>query len=255
MAKLYGLLGQKLGHSFSKNYFTEKFHHAKTDAVYENFEIAEIEEFETVIRENPNLAGLNVTIPYKEAIIPYLDGLTLTAELVGAVNVIEFRNGRHFGHNTDVVGFRESLSEVYEPGPGGVALILGTGGASKAVKYALSHYFAFDEIIYVSRNPSGENVIGYDDLDAALMKKTLLVVNTTPLGMFPDVDSMPDIPVALLQKECLVFDLTYNPTETKLLQAAKAHGCMIKNGMAMLVKQADAGWSIWNGKPADPDKR
>lgn len=255
MTKLYGLLGQKLEHSFSKNYFTEKFRHDKIDALYENFEINSIEAFEDLVHDHSNLAGMNITIPYKEAVIPYLDGLTLTAEMVGAVNVIEFRNGKRFGHNTDVLGFRESLSEVYEPGPGGTALILGTGGASKAVQYALKHYFAFEKIIIVSRDPSGENQIGYADLDAAWMEKTLLVVNTTPLGMFPDVDSMPAVPIELLQKDCLVFDLTYNPPETKLMSAAKAHGCQVKNGLDMLVKQADGAWAIWNGKLADPEKR
>lgn len=248
MTTLYGLLGRKLAHSFSRGYFTEKFHNERIHAVYENFEIEKIEEIIPLIQQHKNLVGLNVTIPFKEEVIPYLDGLTLTAELVGAVNVIEFKNGKLFGHNTDVIGFRDSLAAAYDHGPGGNALILGTGGAAKAVNFVLHHYFAFDEIRFVSREPKSENEIGYDVLDESLLKETRLVVNTTPLGMFPNIDEMPELPIENLVQSCLVFDLIYNPTETKLLQAAKLNGNPIQNGMDMLIKQADAAWEIWNGE-------
>ena len=246
MTKIYGLLGKHLGHSFSKSYFTEKFHSEKIDAVFENFELPRIEDFPALIQSQTALAGMSVTIPYKEAVIPFLYGLTLRAELIGAVNAIEFRNGKLFGHNTDVLGFRDALSESYEGMPGGTALILGTGGASKAVHYALQHYFAFEQILYVSRKPEGSHQIGYAQLDHAILKNVKLVVNTTPLGMFPAVDAMPLLPTDLLPNDAHVFDLIYNPVETKLLQAAKAHGCTIQNGMVMLLRQADAAWAIWN---------
>ena len=251
----FGLVGKHISYSFSEGYFTQKFEElGLDDHSYENFDIDDIVEFPELITKNHNIKGLNVTIPYKESVIRYLNEISKKANKIGAVNTIRFTKKGLKGYNTDVYGFQKSIEPLLK-NHHEKALIFGTGGASKAVKYALEHYFAFEAILSVSRNPTGENVIGYDDLDAALMGKALLVVNTTPLGMFPDVDSMPALPIELLQKDCLVFDLTYNPTETKLLKAAKAHGCMVKNGLAMLVKQADAGWAIWNGELADPDKR
>ena len=245
MTAIYGLIGKKLGHSFSKNYFMEKFHAEHIDAVFENFEMDDIKEFASFQEENPHLRGLSVTIPYKEAILPYLDALSPNAQAVGAVNCIAFRDGLAVGHNTDVIGFRDSLAEVYTAEPGGKALILGTGGAAKAVLYALQHYFEFDHILHVSRNPVGDDTIGYTQLAQEGLGGYRLIVNTTPLGMFPQVDGCPDLDFESLQADCFVFDLIYNPEETQLLKAAQARGCLTSNGMDMLIRQAEASWEIW----------
>lgn len=246
--KLYGLLGKKLGHSFSKGYFSEKFQQMHLEARYENFELAEISQLSQILEIHPELCGLNVTIPYKEQIIPLLDELSATAQAISAVNVVQIKHGKLIGHNTDMIGFRDSLSEIYQPGPGGTALVLGSGGASKAVIHALAHFFAFDEILVVSRSAGKKGQIAYADLSPELLAKTLLVVNTTPLGMFPDIDAKPAIDLTLLPKECLVFDLIYNPAETKLMQAAKTEGLATMNGLDMLVRQAEAAWAIWESK-------
>jgi len=242
MTAIYGLIGKNLGHSFSKSYFTEKFHSEHIDAIFENFELEEINGFTSLLASHPQLRGLSVTIPYKEAIVPYLDVLSPNAQAIGAVNCIAFRDGLTVGHNTDVIGFRESLAEVYEAAPGGKALILGTGGAAKAVEFALQHYFEFDAIELASREPQGEREVGYDTLAIGSYR---LVVNTTPLGMHPNLEGCPEIDFERLDPGCFVFDLIYNPEETKLLAAARARGCQTRNGLDMLMRQADASWEIW----------
>jgi shikimate dehydrogenase len=247
MTALYGLIGKQLGHSFSRGFFSEKFHNEHIDAVYENFELAQIDAFTALRTAHPNLRGVNVTIPYKEAIIPYLDALSPNAQAVGAVNCIDFRDGLAVGYNTDVIGFRDALAEVYGAGPGGKALILGTGGAAKAVAHVLHHYFEFDAVHFATRNPQGADQFSYAQLAQSGLQGYRLIVNTTPLGMFPAVDASPDLDIATLDRDCLVFDLIYNPEETQLLAAARAHGCPTQNGLDMLMRQAEASWKIWNG--------
>jgi shikimate dehydrogenase len=246
MTEMYGLIGRKLGHSFSKGYFTEKFHASDLDAMYENFELAEVEAFPALRAAHPQLRGCNVTIPYKEAILPYLDGLSPLARAVGAVNCIAFRDGLAIGHNTDVIGFRDSLAEVYAGAPGGMAMILGTGGAAKAVDHALAHYFEFEEILLVSRQVGGPASMTYSELANRGWGDCRLVVNTTPLGMFPDLTSCPEIDLTMLPATALVYDLIYNPEETTLLAKARALGLSTQNGLDMLMRQAEASWEIWN---------
>jgi shikimate dehydrogenase len=247
MATEYGLIGQKLSHSFSKNYFTQKFHQEHIDAVYENFELAEIEALSKLLAAHPRLNGLNVTIPYKEAIIPFLNGLSDNAKAVGAVNTIQFVGGRLIGHNTDVIGFRDALGEVYQGAPGGKALILGTGGSSKAVKYVLEHYFEFEEIWFASRAAQGPDILSYPAVEESGLGEYRLIVNCTPLGMFPHTRGLPSLPYATLDQGCFVFDLIYNPEETRLLREARKRGCPTRNGMEMLMRQAEASWRIWTG--------
>lgn len=247
MTMEFGLLGRKLGHSFSKAYFTAKFHAESIDAVYENFELESIGAFQELIFAHPRLRGMNVTIPYKEAIIPYLDSLSGAASAIGAVNVIQFQDGRLIGHNTDMIGFRDSLAEVYTGKPGGQALILGSGGSAKAIRYALEHFFQFDTLVSASREPSAEQEISYQQLQSMGLAGFGLIVNCTPVGMFPFVDEIPDLPFETLDNQCFVFDLVYNPEETRLLAAARAQGCPVRNGMDMLIRQADAAWEIWMG--------
>lgn len=244
---LFGLLGEKLGHSFSKAYFMEKFHAEGIDAVYENFEMASLQrEFPALVERHPNLQGLNVTIPYKQSIMPHLNRLSRTAQAVGAVNTIQFLSGELVGHNTDVIGFRDSLAEVYDGMPGGTALILGTGGSAKAVRHVLEHYFQFDRIQRVSRQ-SGLGVLAYAELAGLDWSAVQLIVNCTPAGMHPNVDAMPSLPWELLHSGVFVFDLIYNPVETRLLERARLQGCPSRNGMDMLIRQAEAAWSIWMG--------
>jgi shikimate dehydrogenase len=247
MTALYGLIGRKLGHSFSKGFFMEKFHAEHIDAVYENFELEDASAYLRLREQFPALRGCNVTIPYKEAIIPHLDVLSDLAELVGAVNCIGFDGGLAIGYNTDVIGFRDSLAEVYAGAPGGRALVLGTGGAAKAVRFVLQHFFEFERFAFVSRKPAGANEISYAEVNAAGLADVRLLVNTTPLGMHPETDQMPDLDLATLPVSAMVFDLIYNPEETRLLAAARARGCATRNGLDMLIRQAEASWEIWNG--------
>lgn len=243
----FGLLGKKLGHSFSRAYFTHKFHESHLDAVYENFELDDISGFPALCAAHPRLRGLNVTIPYKEAILPYLDALSDNARAIGAVNTVKFAGGKKIGHNTDVVGFREALAAIYEGSPGGNALILGTGGSAKAVRHVLQHYFEFDSILNATRNPVGEAQIGYPALQEMGLGGFKLIVHCTPVGMFPNEDECLDLPYATLNKDCLAFDLIYNPEETRFLVAAREQGCRVSNGMDMLILQAEASWGIWVG--------
>ena len=247
MKNEFGLLGKKLGHSFSRGYFTNKFHEGKIDAIYENFELADIAAFPELCASHPNLRGLNVTVPYKEAVIPYLDELSENAYAVGAVNTILFEGGRKIGHNTDIIGFRDALAAVYTGAPGGQALILGTGGSAKAVRFVLQHFFEFDNIQNASRYPVGEQQISYEALEIAGLSQFRLIVNCTPVGMAPHEKESIPLPYSTLDKSCLVYDLIYNPAETRLLAAAKKHGCPIANGLDMLIRQADASWAIWVG--------
>ena len=245
MGKLYGLIGYKLSHSFSKQYFEEKFLKEQlADHRYELFEIGNVQEIKRILEQNPNLDGLNVTIPYKESIIPYLDHLDKSAEKVGAVNVIKIENSSLTGYNSDFYGFQTSLFKWLPIDNENLsALILGTGGAAKAVKAVLtSNNIPFT---MVSRRASIE-AISYGDLkNSNLITENKLVVNTTPLGMAPNLDRYPDIPYKQIGKNHYVYDLIYNPSETMLLKKAGENGATIKNGLEMLELQAGKSWEIW----------
>jgi len=241
--KTFGLIGEKLTHSFSKNYFTEKFEKETiSDAIYQNFELNNIEQFIGLINLNSNIVGLNVTIPFKESVIPFLDKLSKDAQKIGAVNTIQFLNGKTIGHNTDVIGFEKSLLPLLKNHHQN-ALILGTGGAAKAVQFVLEKLnISFK---YVSRKKAKEHLL-YTDLNEEIIEKYTLIINTTPLGMFPKIDNLPNLPYQFISKKHLVYDLIYNPLETAFLQKAKAQGATIKNGLEMLQIQAEESWKIWN---------
>ncbi len=245
----YGLIGYPLGHSFSKKYFTEKLNNEKiADAVYDNYPIEDIAQFEPLYKGDPNLKGLNVTIPYKEQIIPYLDVLSEDARNIGAVNTVCLctKTGKlvKVGHNTDVPGFRKSLLEQLSAKPQ-QAIVLGTGGSSKAVVYVLEGMGV--EVIRVSSSGK-EGAVGYGDLTEKLVRSAKLIVNTTPLGMHPAIEGFPDIPYDALTSDHLLFDLVYNPAVTKFMQIGRNRGASVVNGHDMLVYQAEESWQIWNRK-------
>lgn len=243
---LYGLIGHPLGHSFSKRFFNEKFQNEMIDAEYRNFDIDTIKSFPTIIEEHSNLRGLNVTIPYKELIIPYLDELSEDAQAIGAVNVIKIsRNheGVHLkGYNSDVIGFTDSIRPLLKPFHK-KALILGTGGASKAIRYGL--YKLGIETCFVSRRPK-EGMLTYSDLTADIMAEYTVIVNCSPVGMFPHTDERPDLPYQLIGSHHILYDLVYNPDETLFMKSGKEQGATTKNGLEMLILQARAGWNFWN---------
>lgn len=243
----YGLIGYPLGHSFSKDYFNQKFESEKIEAEYVNFPISDIKEFKNVLKENPDLCGLNVTLPYKTQVMQYLDEVDEDARQIGAVNVIKFAKGlfgklKLKGYNTDIIGFKQSIEPLLN-GEHKKALILGTGGASKAVFQGLKQ--AGIEAVFVSRRP-GDWVITYADLTPEIMDSCKVIVNTTPVGMFPHINECPDIPYDLLTPSHLLYDLLYNPDETLFMKKGKAKGATVKNGLEMLLLQAFAGWEIWN---------
>ncbi|MGZ5245172.1 MAG: shikimate dehydrogenase family protein [Bacteroidia bacterium] len=246
--KKLGLIGFPLSHSFSQKYFTQKFTAlGLKDWQYELFPIEYLKDFPDLVARHPELVGLNVTIPHKVNIIKFLDELHKEAETVGAVNTIKisiYNNGKKYlkGYNTDVYGFEFSLKPLLKPHHT-KALILGTGGASKAVKFVLDKLGI--ESQFVSRNPN-ENQLSYISLDEKILQEHLLIINTTPLGMQPNINSFPEIPYQYLTENHLVYDLVYNPEETLLLQKAKAQGAQIKNGLEMLHLQAEKAWEIFS---------
>lgn len=245
--KLLGLIGYPLGHSFSRAYFTKKFEKSgRSDIEYRNFPIEDISLLPQMLQEHPNLIGFNVTIPYKKAILPYLSELDLLAQKVGAVNTVIVKGDQLKGHNTDVHGFRESLKRVCEENhlfpQGQQALILGTGGASEAVKVALKELkIPFTMVSRTAR----ESILSYQDLHQKGLKDFTIIINTTPLGMAPNVDEMPDIPYNQLTPKHLLFDLIYNPEETAFLLQGKKHKSICKNGKEMLALQAEAAFKLW----------
>ncbi|MGI4740686.1 MAG: shikimate dehydrogenase family protein [Janthinobacterium lividum] len=243
--RTFGLLGRSLAHSFSQRYFGEKFERLQlADHHYELFELAEISELPQLLAHHAELAGLNVTIPYKEQIWPYLTQVAPSAALVGAVNVIAFgADGGLVGHNTDYVGFRESLRQFYPHVAGSRALVLGTGGAAKAVSVALQELGI--GIQPVSRRPLAGHFT-YEELTPEVLAAHSLIVNTTPLGTYPNVAECPPLLYAALTSQHYLFDLIYNPGETLFLQRGRAAGAHIKNGLEMLELQAEAAWEIWN---------
>ena len=243
----YGLIGYPLGHSFSRNYFNEKFENEAIDAQYINFEIPTINDFPQILAENPELKGLNVTIPYKEKVIPYLDELDKDALAIGAVNVIKIipqkgNQSKLVGYNSDVIGFTQSIEPLLEPHHK-KALVLGTGGASKAVVYGLKQLGV--ESMLVSRHQR-PNAYTYGELAPEIMKEYTIIVNCTPVGMYPHAGQCPDIPYELLTSNHLLYDLLYNPDKTLFMRKGNAMGAVTKNGLEMLLLQAFAAWDIWN---------
>ncbi|MDO7850001.1 shikimate dehydrogenase family protein [Hymenobacter convexus] len=243
----FGLIGRTLSHSFSQTYFTQKFYSLGLgDHQYELFELASVNELPGLLAAHPDLVGLNVTVPYKESVMLYLDELAPSATRVGAVNVIERTpDGRLRGHNTDYIGFRESLRRFFPLRPEARALVLGTGGASKAVAVALQEL----GIAYwtVSRDPLGAGLT-YADLTPQLLAAHPLIINATPLGTFPRTDECPPLPYAALTEQHYLYDLVYNPAETLFMLKGKEAGAQVKNGFEMLCLQAEAAWEIWNGR-------
>ncbi len=251
MLALYGLIGFPLTHSFSPAYFKMKFAAQHTDATYELFPIKAIREFPELLKSNPDLAGLNVTTPYKDAVMRYLDEIDKVAEEIGAVNCIAFRDGKTIGFNTDAMGFEKSLNSLLKP-QHTQALILGTGGSSKAVAYTLTQLgIPFRK---VSRDKT-DDVLTYEELSGEVMTRYKLIINTTPVGMYPNVDEAPLIPYENVGEQHLLFDLIYNPEETKFLSLGKARGAVVKNGFEMLQLQAEASWEIWThgAETEDPE--
>jgi shikimate dehydrogenase len=241
--RLFGLIGYPLAHSFSKKYFTEKFEKEMlSDCAYENFPIISVEKFTSILQNYPQLKGLNVTIPYKEQIIPFLDEASETVKAIGACNCIKIFNGKLIGHNTDTTAFERSLKKELQPNHK-KALILGTGGSAKAVEFVLRKLNI--EYRYVSRKSTGENLT-YEQVTPSVIEEYELIINTTPLGMFPDISMVPLIPYDALTAKHFLFDLIYNPEKTLFLQRGEEKGATIKNGLEMLVIQAEESWRIWN---------
>lgn len=240
----FGLIGYPLGHSFSKGYFTDKFSLLGIeDAVYQNFPIESIELIREVLQFNPELKGLNVTIPYKEKILPYLDALAPEVKEIHACNCIRIVDGKLIGHNTDYAGFRTSLIKHLQPHHT-QALILGWGGASRAVAYALKSLGI--QYLIVSRRSTEAGSIQYEQLNQELLQQYQLIINCTPLGMAPDIEQAPPIPYQYLTPRHYLFDLIYNPPQTMFLQLGEEKGATIENGMDMLTLQAEESWRIWN---------
>lgn len=244
----YGLIGYPLGHSFSKNYFNEKFHNENIDAQYINFEIPDIGDLPEIVDSNPELKGFNVTIPYKEKVISYLDYISPEARAIGAVNVVKVEHkGSHVtlkGFNSDVIGFTKSIEPLLEKFHK-KALILGTGGASKAINYGLKSLGL--ENIFVSRFQR-PGTIQYEQITPEMVQEYNVIVNCTLVGMYPHVDECPQLPYKAMTTRNLLYDLIYNPDETLFMKRGKAQGANVKNGLEMLLLQAFASWEFWNGK-------
>jgi shikimate dehydrogenase len=242
--KAYGLIGYPLTHSFSEKYFAGKFSkEGITDCSYQLFELEAIDQLPRLLAAQPDLKGLNVTIPHKETVIPFLDELEEETARIGAVNVIKIENGRTKGFNSDYQGFKKSLENFLRPAETIQALVLGTGGASKAVNAALRHlHIPYKQ---VSRNPHADQ-LAYQDITPAVLAAYHLIINTTPLGTYPNTDTFPDLPYQVLTPQHSLFDLVYNPAETVFLQKGRQAGAQTRNGYEMLVLQAEAAWQIWN---------
>lgn len=244
----FGLVGYPLGHSFSKGYFTEFFRSQGLDGqcCYENYQIADIAQVRQLLAE-PEMCGFNVTIPHKQAVIPFLDELSEEARQIGAVNCVKLCNGRATGYNTDCYGFEVSLLRLIGPWRG-KALVLGSGGASKAVCHVLDRLGI--DFLTVSRTPDADRQIGYGQLTAEILEQRLLIVNTTPLGMHPHTDSAPQIPYRHIGPQHMLYDLIYNPPVTLFMQKGAENGARTSNGAEMLRLQAEKSWEIWNSKNA-----
>lgn len=248
---MYGLIGYPLGHSFSPGFFKAKFEREGIDDSYELFPLEKIEEVKRLVASKAELNGFNVTIPYKETILPFLTARTAAAKEIGAVNTVSVERdeqGRAIGltgDNTDWIGFRDSLKPLLKPEMR-KALVLGTGGASKAVVYALRQLGIEPTLVSRNRNPE-RGIIAYEDITPQMMAENLVIVNTTPLGMTPNIETLPDIRYDCLTEGHLCYDLVYNPETTLFLQRSAEQGAAIKSGLEMLHLQAEAAWRIWNG--------
>ena len=245
----YGLIGYPLGHSFSKSFFTDKFSSEGINAEYVNYELPSIEDFPVIVNSFKELKGLNITIPYKEKVLPYLDSVSKEAREIGAVNVVRIEHKgsgiRLHGYNSDVIGFCDSIEPLLKPHHK-KALILGTGGSSKAVHYALTKKFGL-ETVFVSRYER-PGTVTYQNITPDAVREYEVIVNCTPLGMFPQTEDCPDIPYPYVSARHLLFDCVYNPEETLFLQRGKAQGATVRNGIEMLYGQAKAAWEIWEGE-------
>jgi shikimate dehydrogenase len=244
MERKYGLIGFPLSHSFSKGFFAEKF--AKEHIVntqYENYPIESVNQFHQLWQQEPQLEGMNITIPHKKAVIPFLDHTSTVVNAINACNCIRKYNGKLYGYNTDVIGFEKSLQPFLQPHHQ-KALILGTGGAAAAVAWVLQKLgISFK---YVSRSSNGEEVISYEALNNTILQEHLLIINTSPVGMYPHVNEAPNLNYEALTDKHHLYDLIYNPAETLFLTKGKERGASIQNGLEMLHLQAEASWEIWN---------
>ena len=241
--RLFGLIGYPLSHSFSKNYFTKKFEEeGLIDCRYENFSIPSVDELKTILENNPGLNGLNVTIPYKEKVTSFLDHNSATTEQIGACNCIKIIDGKLYGYNTDVIGFEKTLDIKLLPHHK-KALVLGSGGASKAVQFVLRKKGI--EFIVVSRS-NNSTFLSYENLTSKIIHEHLLIINTTPLGMQPHTDLYPSIDYSGLTTQHYLYDLIYNPAKTIFLQKGERMGAAIQNGAEMLIIQAEESMKIWN---------
>ncbi|MDD3738725.1 MAG: shikimate dehydrogenase [Lentimicrobiaceae bacterium] len=243
----YALIGSKLNHSFSPSVFAEIFKTENvSDAEYFLLEVSDINDLLYKIETTPELLGFNVTIPYKTSILPYLSDIDDEAKAIGAVNCVKIsRNGKVklTGYNTDHLGFQDSIIEILENRSLSNALIIGTGGASKAVKYVFDKWNI--NSVFVSREAKGSNIVNYDMIDESLVNKTEIIVNATPVGMYPQDNQLVNFPYNLVSRHHIFVDLIYNPAETLFLKETKSKGCTCINGMKMLIKQAEYSWQIW----------
>ncbi|MFK8005900.1 MAG: shikimate dehydrogenase [Saprospiraceae bacterium] len=244
----FTLIGYPLSHSFSQKYFTEKFEREQiSNHEYFLSPLEKIEDFPNLLSAHPNLAGLNVTIPYKEKILPFLDEISEEAKAIGAVNTIKIKDGKLKGFNTDVYGFEKSLLDLLSQKQKNIsvenALVLGTGGAAKAVVFILKK-LGINPIVISRKKEKGD--LTYDDLDTIIFDECRLIVNTTPLGMLPNVDSCPNLPFHRINAKYYLYDLVYNPEKTVFLTRGESQGASIKNGLEMLHLQAEKSWEIWN---------
>ena len=245
----YGLIGYPLGHSFSISYFNQKFAYVGINAKYENFEIMSIDQLQEILDTNTTLRGLNVTIPYKEKVIEFLDSITPEAQAIGAVNVIrvihEGKNIKLKGYNSDVIGFTQSIEPMLDKKWHKKALILGTGGASKAINYGLKSLGL--ETVFVSRYQR-PGTIQYETITPEVVKEYNVIINCTPVGMYPHSEECPPLPYEAMDYHTILYDLIYNPDETLFMRKGREQGAEVKNGLEMLLLQAFASWEFWHEK-------
>ena len=243
----YGLIGYPLGHSFSISYFNQRFQDENIDAVYENYEIPNIETLPEVLSSNPELKGLNVTIPYKEKVLPFLDSIAPEARAIGAVNVIRISHHGNKtilkGYNSDVIGFTKSIEPMLDKKWHQKALILGTGGASKAIDYGLRHLGL--ETVFVSRYER-PGTIQYQSITPEVIQEYNVIINCTPVGMYPKTECCPELPYEAMDNHTILYDLIYNPDETLFMKRGAEYGANVKNGLEMLLLQAFASWEFWH---------
>lgn len=241
----YGLIGYPLRHSFSMNFFNDKFKSENINAKYINFEISTIDELKNILEDNPNLKGLNVTIPYKEQVIPYLNQLHKNAQQIGAVNVIKIEKKKLIGFNSDIIGFKNSIRTLLQPYHK-LVLVLGTGGSAKAIFFSLRQLGLTP--VYVSRLKKSAHILTYEELTPDIIKSHTIIINCTPIGMYPHINESPKIPYELLTKKHLLYDLLYNPDETLFMKLGRARNAIVKNGLEMLLLQAIASWDFWQAR-------